>query len=184
MTGRRLDSDSNVRRLFFLSVVLFCTGFLVGLFAVGPSPDQSRSFTTPESAGILTILQFNIPVFVLLLSGVVTLGLTTVASVFLNGVLLGLTVAQALNSGMPLHVVVALVAPHALLELPALWLSSAVGLRVSVTVVRYLREKRDVALTLPEIRRMLRLSVVALLGWLLAAIIESEVTPQVAAVVT
>lgn len=75
------------------------------------------------------ILGRNLAVYLWLLLGLVSGGLTTVALLAFNGVALGQVAGFALGAGMPAGDLALLTLPHAIPELGAFLLAGAVGLR-------------------------------------------------------
>ena len=75
------------------------------------------------------ILGRNLAVYLWLLCGVLSSGLTTVAVLAFNGVALGQSVAIATQLGLPFHSVVLLLLPHGVPEFGAFCLAGAIGLQ-------------------------------------------------------
>lgn len=75
------------------------------------------------------ILRRNMTVFLMLLLGIVSAGLVTVVVLLGNGIAVGQLIGFARVSGMSLADVAYLLLPHGVLELGALCVAGAVGLR-------------------------------------------------------
>ena len=84
---------------------------------------------TPPTRLYIGIFGRNLSVYLWLLCGLVSGGLTTVALLAFNGVALGQIAGFALGAGMPVKHLALLTLPHAVPELGAFLLAGAVGLR-------------------------------------------------------
>ncbi|MDE0348888.1 MAG: stage II sporulation protein M [Gammaproteobacteria bacterium] len=84
---------------------------------------------TPPAQLCIGILGRNLAVYLWLLLGLVSGGLTTVALLTFNGVALGQVAGFALGAGMPIGDLALLTLPHAIPEVAAFLLAGAVGLR-------------------------------------------------------
>lgn len=84
-------------------------------------PDLARL-----SAGIFAR---NLAVYVLLLGGIISGGLTTAFTLAFNGFMLGQMFGFASVTGVPVSAALWLIAPHGVLELSLLLLAAAIGLQ-------------------------------------------------------
>ena len=133
----------------------------------------------PPPCGYGCILGRNLAVYVWLLCGLVSGGLTTVAVLAFNGVVLGQIVNGALDLGMSSATVARLVLPHGVPELAAFAVAGAIGLQGASLLRAWLHDLQG-AETLNAVWRP------ALVGALLlpvAAGIEVGVTVPLAACV-
>ncbi len=128
----------------------------------------------PSVSLFLKIVVRNMTVYALLLTGVITWGVTSLSTLVFNGFVLGGLMATSLRGGMPMGTLAALLLPHGIIELGAFVTAGAIGLRGWSIGRRAMRTGRfDVDLT------ALRYPVgMALAAILLAAAIESTVTRQ------
>ena len=100
--------------------------------ADAPSPAGASSGRVEEPAGwelFAFILRRNMTVFLVLLLGVVSAGLVTVMVLLGNGIAIGQLIGFAKFSGMSQLDVACLLLPHGVLELGALCVAGAVGLK-------------------------------------------------------
>ena len=100
----------------------------------------------------------NLVAMLALLLGAVSLGLVTLFGLVLNGLVIGVVIGIAVQQVDPL-VVAMLIVPHGVLEIPALLVASAVGLRFARLTVRYIRGLEATLLTRRDLREA---------GWLVA----------------
>ena len=121
----------------------------------------------------------NLTAMVVLTLGAVSLGLVTLFGLVLNGLLIGAVVGIAVQTLDPL-VVAMLILPHGVLEVPALLIASAVGLRFARLTVRYIRGLEDDLLTRRDLREAGWLVLTAALLIVVAAYIEANVTLELA----
>ena len=92
-----------------------------------PPENGHRNYTSFSLYG--WILGRNLAVYMWLLIGVLSSGLTTVAVLAFNGVALGQHVAIAMQLGLPFDSVALLLLPHGVPELGAFFLAGAIGLQ-------------------------------------------------------
>lgn len=134
--------------------------------AIGQIPRPPRLF--------LEIAGRNTTVFALLLTGLVTAGLSAALVLALNGIAVGLLVGSALSAGRDAFVLATLLVPHGLIEMPAFVVAGAVGLR-GWRVARRALQTGDPELP-PELATLGGPILFGFIALLLAAVIESTVT--------
>lgn len=167
------------------AVALFVLGAAVGAVAVGYADLDALSrlasgrSVVPETLTVGVILANNLVAAAVTLGGAVTFGLLSALSMLVNGMLVGTLVAVTAGDAS-LLLLAALLLPHGVVELPALWLAGAVGLRVAHRLVRYLRGVDERPLTRAEAVEVALLVVVVVALIAVAAWIEVHVTPRVA----
>lgn len=124
-----------------------------------------------------TYLFHNAPILLLLAVGALTGGLVTLLVLMSNGIVEGSVLAVAHSNG-ELSDALGAVLPHALFEIPAMTLASAVGFAPLSIIVR-LSLKRTVY-TKTELRDAVLLIAAAFALVIIAAMIEAWITPYVA----
>ncbi len=100
-----------------------------GLERVVEARERAHAQEASSARLCIGILGRNLAVYVWLLCGLVSGGLTTVALLAFNGVALGQVGGFALGAGMPIGDLALLTLPHAIPEVGAFLLAGAVGLR-------------------------------------------------------
>jgi len=173
---------------FPAAAVLLCVSALAG-FLLGsavpidalPMPEQSGTDSASIFPPLTTsaIAVNNLVAMGFLLLGAVSVGLLTVVGLVLNGVLIGAVVGIAVQQLEP-AVVAALIVPHGVLEIPALLIASAIGLRFGRLTVRYIRGLEDELVTRRDLREAGWLVAVAVLLIVAAAYIEANLTIEIA----
>jgi stage II sporulation protein M len=174
-----------LRRYVPVATLVLCVsgvvGFLLGsAVPLGSLPTPAGGGTGPFPALTTADLAVNNLVAMVALSlGAVSLGLVTVLGLVLNGLLIGAVVGIAVQQVDPL-VVAMLIVPHGVLEVPALLVASAVGLRFAWLTVRYIRGLENQLLTRQDLREAGWLLAVSAALILVAAYIEANATIPIA----
>ena len=91
--------------------------------------ERTRNQEAPSARLCIGILGRNLSIYLWVLCGLVSGGLTAVALLAFNGVALGQVAGFALGAGMPIGDLALLTLPHAIPEVGAFLLAGAVGLR-------------------------------------------------------
>lgn len=180
-----------VRRQLLLSVAVFFAFALVGYFLVGPAvtdelarapmtdPDcrtPTDGFISDTTAGYFTN---NVGVAVVMMGG---MGLLTVGAMAYNGILMGAAWHVTVGLGASNQLVAACVLPHAVVEVPGLWLAGAFGLFLPWRAASYLLGRREAIVDPVEEANLVQLFVLVTATILLAAVIEAHVSELVARV--
>jgi len=141
-------------------------------FGPGTTADVLPELTT------MTIFLNNARVAFIAALGAVTGGATSVFVLLLNGFVVGAVVnAGAKASSLP--VVLALIVPHGVLELPAFWVVSALAFRVTHRFGRFVWGADDRPLTRQEAFEAAVIFVAMVAVLLVAAAIEVHLTPAI-----
>jgi len=74
----------------------------------------------------------------------------------------------------------ALIIPHALFELPAMWIAGAAGFKIPCELIRYITNKKEYFLNRNEITDFLLLAGTSFALVVVAAFIEANVTQKIA----
>lgn len=173
-------------KLIALCFMIFVLGIAAGFWLV-PSPrsvfEEVIEYFRPFielPAYMLAIMIFVNNFLKTLILGVLLglfIGIPPVIFVFLNGLLIGLTCSVAIED-FGVALTLASILPHGVLEIPALLISSALGIRVGLTVYgRIKRRVLDVKGTLKGcVKAYFKIAVPLLM---MAAVIEVYITPLV-----
>ena len=170
------------RSYFLFSVVLFLLGAVVGVAIADRGVDLFAQLglgrgesVFPSEPSVSFLLVNNTRAFAVFLLGALSLGLITAVGLIGNGILLGYVGAVA-TAREGLGFVVLAVAPHGVLELPALFAASAVAFRVVARTAARIAGRRSSVQTREEWRRTLGYVAVAWLVLVVAAFVEIYVT--------
>ena len=163
------------------STALFLVGVVGGvalvgrvdLFAALGVGDASGLF--PETVTAVTILVNNTRAVALMVLGALTLGLLTALALVFNGVIVGY-VAGGIAAERGLAFVVVGLAPHGILELPAIFVAAGVAFRVVHATALRVIGRREYVLGRAGWKRTGQLLVTAWVALLVAAVVEFYVT--------
>lgn len=169
--------------------ILVVLGFLAGLFLDGVADKAVEGFAQMlENSQIIDDGRINVfRLFLKNLQSVLyTIGMGFIPFIFLsafslviNSALLGLFAALYVHNGTSLLVYLAGILPHGIFELPAIVLGIACGIYICRIITNYVRfnKKGTVGPAVLNVVRVLVLNIVPLL--IVAAIVESYVTPVI-----
>lgn len=160
---------------FSVCLVLFVVGSAVG-FLVDPvgSASATASGRSLPLSGVAGIFLNNAFVAAVLVLGGVLFGGPTILTVLYNGIIVG-----SLFGRLTAPEQVLLLVPHGVLEIPALVLAAAVGLRFPQSFVAYLRGNRETAFSQADAEEVVSVSVRVFGLLLVAAAVESWFTVTV-----
>jgi stage II sporulation protein M len=174
-------------RLYVPIATLVLVGSVVAGFLLGSAVPVEALPTTENPGGngifppltTVDIAVNNLVAMTVILFGAVSLGLVSVFALVLNGLLVGAVVGIAIQQLSPL-VVLALLVPHGILEIPALLVAAAIGLRFGRLTVRYIRGLEAALVTARDLREAGWLVAVCAALIVVAAYIEANLTIAIA----
>lgn len=178
-------ADRWLRPYVLVGGMLLVVGAVVG-FAAGTvvpadvlAGQAGDSGFLPSEITFTYILGNNLVAVTVMLLGAVSVGTLTVFALLLNGFVVGFVVEFALRETTALEVVL-LIAPHGVLEIPAILLVAAIGLRFGHRTYRYVRGREERLLTGREIKEAGLIYLVAVGLIVVAAWIEANYTLAIA----
>lgn len=157
----------------------FALGSHVPLDALPTAGEGGSNPFFPDRLTTYTLAVNNLVAAFVMLLGAVSIGTVTLFGLVLNGLLLG-GVVGVVAQEVPLIVVLALIAPHGIIELPALLIVAAIGLRFARLTVRYVRGLEAELVTTRDLREAGWLVATAALMILVAAYVEANLTIEFA----
>lgn len=181
-------ADTSYKKWLIIATSLFGIGFLSGLFAPASmvnlfteeitALEELARFLAPLPQPIIFIVIFATNVSTLLASFILSpiLCLWPILVLTLNGWLLAF-VATIIVQEKSLGFVLAGLLPHGIFELPALIIGEAAAFSFGTAAILALFKKERRNLLLPNLKRNSIYLLIALALFLLAAIIETFVTP-------
>ncbi|WIV67185.1 stage II sporulation protein M [Natrialbaceae archaeon AArc-T1-2] len=140
--------------------------------------EEDLATEEPDFTATFFIVQ-NTPPFLMAIVGAVTLGTVTALIMIVNGILVG-NLAAAVGSDLGYGPTIALLAPHGIFELPALFVAAGVGFRLLHRAIQRILGSREALFTRAYLYRTGLLVVVAWLVLVLAAFIEAYLTLPIA----
>ena len=118
-------------------------------------------------------------VLVVLISGLILFSLITLISLFNTGLAIGITLFTSVQY-MGLQKTLLLFVPHAIFELPALWIAGAAGFKIPHELIQYLHGKKDYIVNKQELKEFAYLALISFVLIVIAAWIEANVTMKIA----
>ncbi|MFC4540651.1 stage II sporulation protein M [Halosolutus amylolyticus] len=190
--GVLADGWAEHRPYVWFATGLFGFGAIVGALLVAAGVDLTElllemlleEFDEEELAGGIELsatffITNNTPPFLAAIGGALTLGFVTAVIMLFNGVLIGnLVVAIGLETGI--GPIIALIVPHGIFELPALFVAAGVGFRLLHRAGQRIAGTRDALFTRAY---LVRTGALVVFGWLLlvlAAFVEAYLTVPIA----
>ncbi|MED0702324.1 MULTISPECIES: stage II sporulation protein M [Aeribacillus] len=171
---RKLVSNNKI--LFVISLLLFFGGMAGGyLFRI----DAVRGdLNYIQASDVENLLFNNIKASLVIASGLLSLGISTVIFLITNGLIVGSSIQQQLELGLSISSIFVKLIPHGIFEIPAILISGIIGLKGVSIIIEYFRTslsaKQLIKQTLFEITL---LTSIILIFLTLAAIIEWYITP-------
>lgn len=173
MTNRFQEFGNTI----YITSALFLIGLGIGIFVDVAAFEGTG---TIERRSIGFFFWRNVGVATLMLLGSVTMGIVTASTLLYNGLMFGYAIT---NTTASVATTVVLLLPHAVIEIPALVLAGAAGLQLPYGIGRYMNEKREALIERSDLTNGFRLYLYACGLLLIAAMIESKITPILASIV-
>ena len=174
-----MNWGSQMTRLFRLVAVIWVCTFSLAAAAAHAwkpfAPVASRAGLRPLEL-LTSLLQSNLLVIVLLISGALTLGALTVMQLVWTAVVFGLQVGS-LASSESLPALLSATLPHSFLELPCFWLAGEVGFKGSGHLRQYMMHGETPGPA--DLGTLYRASGLVCIIIACAALVESFITPLV-----
>ncbi len=176
----------SLQNYIFLALALFFGSAIAGFLAAGSDPELAATYVKEIGGKLEWILDLSPPLMMLaifannLFAATISMllgigfGIIPAVIAIINGAVIGIVVWHAMNVSGLAFVTIAIL-PHGIIELPTIFLSIGVGLRLGHLLFQTLQGKKvDLG---GEMR-----SVLSLLKWIvlllfLAAMIETFITP-------
>ena len=133
-----------------------------------------------DDLSFLSILKNNLLVTMLLLSGTLLLGSTTLVNLMNSGITVARLIILANACNLSLHKFLLLTLPHGIFEIPAIIIAGAAGFKIPYEIIRYLAGKKEKILTKEDIKEYLTLALISIILIVIAAWIEANVTLGIA----
>ena len=125
-------------------------------------------------------LKNNLLVVMLLLSGTLLLGSTTLVNLINSGISAARLVILAKACSLSLNKFLLLVLSHGIFEIPAIIIAGAAGFKIPYEIVRYLAGRKEQILTKDDIKEYLTLALISIILIVIAAWIEANITLKIA----
>ncbi|AEH06446.1 stage II sporulation protein M [Methanothermococcus okinawensis] len=166
-----------------MSLGIYLIGILFGFLSLPQSKFESVNIYQNIlilKSSFCIILSNNLKVIFLMLAGAITFGFSTFINLIFNGFSLGMLISNAYNSGVPIKLILALILPHGIFEIPAMLISAVAGFKIPYEVIQYLRDKKEKPITEDDIKEFLKLALISIILIIIAAFVEVYITPKIA----
>jgi len=159
--GFQKNLDDNIRNAFnvvlkakkyiILASVIFFVSMAAGVimherlaYLIKYLATFAEGLKEENTAGIiLGLFQKNLlATLVVIISGI-ALGIIPICSLSVNGAVMGVVIAAALQRGVGIVTLIALIVPHSIFELPAFFIAGGVAMRIGL--MQFRREGREPA---------------------------------------
>jgi stage II sporulation protein M len=126
--------------LYADSILAFCKKNKIDLFAQFANMIQQFQKDKTYHNAFSMIFFNNLQASLVMIASGITFGLLPILLISFNGFLLGIVLSVASHSAgqNPLQLFVTHILPHGIFELPAVFLASALGLRLGILIIRSL----------------------------------------------
>ncbi|ABR56110.1 protein of unknown function DUF95 transmembrane [Methanococcus aeolicus Nankai-3] len=166
----------------FMSLSCIIIGVLCGIY-INQQPTNSnlennnllKHQKISNLEEFILILKNNLKVYLMLLLGSLTFGLSTFYILFFNGLSIPI-----LLSNVKLIDIVAYVIPHAIFEFLGFIIAGAVGFKIPYEITLYLLDKKEKPITEEDIKEFLKLALISIVLIIIAAFVEVYITPEIA----
>ena len=115
-----------------------------------------------------------------MLAGAIIFGLSTFINLIFNGFNVGALIGSTFLTNEPLKLIVGLILPHGIFEIPAILISAIAGFKIPYEITLYLLDKKEKPITNEDIKEFLKLSLISIILIIIAAFIEVYITPKIA----
>lgn len=158
--------------LLTITTAIYVSGFVYGITSADPV-NKSGSLNTTSS--LIHLIDNNLLVCGLIISGFFTFGLTTILYLFTNGLILGESIMNNLDFGV--LKIVLLILPHGIFEIPALIVSGVIGFK-GIALIPQLFHKKNISNFIKDyFTNILLLLIVVMLFVMISGLIETYLTP-------
>ena len=163
--------------LFVVSIVLGAGLVAIGFDIFSALTGEGIEDAVPDELTLQAILVNNTIAFLAMIAlGAITLGVFALLAILINGIVIGFVAGPAVAE-QGLGETLVLLVPHGILELPAIFIAAAVGLRAGHIIVNRIRGVREQLITRSELHGLAAVIAIAWIALAIAAAIEVYVTP-------
>ena len=158
---------------FFLASGIWASGALWAQLCCPRIPEIPLDKPFVINMTAIGIFLNNLKMLLFNISGLVSCGIPTLFTLLLNGFVFGLLIRNAVDAGLPLHVIGFKTLPH-FPEYIAIWLSGAIGLSGMQLFIRLTRSG-TVPIIETDFKIIMKFILLCLLCIFMAALIEKNI---------
>ncbi|AEA47922.1 stage II sporulation protein M [Archaeoglobus veneficus] len=188
MESRKLNRIKSNGIVILLSAICYFSGFFAIITHIHPPAHMSSANIQTFSNDIKDIsdtnfnkiVKTNTSLIALLLLGSLSMGLTTLLNLTINGASLGILIATSIQNGATAGEIILLTTPHGIFEIPAIIIAGAAGFKIPYEIIRYLAGRKEQILTKEDIKEYSTMALISIILIVIAAWIEANVTLKIA----
>ena len=170
------------RQVFYFSTFMFLFSITLGLFSTSYNDYSHYPGFDPfdnSNPGFLFFFKHNINVALLLWSGALTFGGTTLLNLAFNGVVLGSAIKTTVTQ-IGLTKTLLLILPHGIFEIPGMIIAGAAGFKIPYELLRFALGKKEEIISEEDAKEFFKLVLISIILIFIAALIESTITLKIA----
>lgn len=186
------------KKIFEILIIIFVLGFIIGcIFSDKIAPflmpllKEAMGVDNASSIDALDIMIHNETTAIMVFFGSIIFGIYSIASMFVNGFVMGFLAGYTIKSTYTLIMFLALIVPHGIIEIPAFFCSCASGILLFLFIFRVIKDK-IYKNTLKEayennkknLKHAIVLILMAIVLFAVAALIEGFITPHIGNIVS
>ncbi|KXY70199.1 stage II sporulation protein M [Bacillus sp. FSL W7-1294] len=171
--SKKWISKQHFWKLFFSSACIYVSAFILGLILSKYIGVEAGKTVGAQSSAI-DYITHNLKSAVFVASGLITVSLSTIYYLFLNGFFLGATLV-AVGDFHSYGVAIASILVHGIFELPAIILVGGIGL-YPVCIIYYLLRNKKINIRV-HLRNCVFMAVMSISLFIIAAVLEAYVSP-------
>ena len=180
------------KKIFYMLMILFAIGFIIAFIMADdiapvlmPMLKEALLEGNVTSIDAFSIMFHNLKSAITIFFASTLFGIFAVISIIANGFVVGFMAGYTIKSFNTLIIFLALILPHGIIEIPALFLSCASGILLFLFIFRVLKDKinhysftESYQNNKKTLKHILILISIAILLFVIAALIEGFITPQ------
>ena len=186
------------KKIFYILIILFSIGFIIAYIVADdiapvlmPILKEALTGGNVTSIDAFSIMFHNLKSAITIFIASIFFGIFAVISTITNGFVVGFMAGHTIKSFNSLIIFLALIIPHGVIEIPALFLSCASGILMFLFIFRILKDKINY-FSFTEayknqkktLKHALVLISLAIILFVIAALIEGFITPQLGNIVS
>lgn len=171
---------TSAKKLIIVSSCFLISGLIAGFISFGNTSFTARELSFLPEFNFTSIFLNNFTVLLILIfSGIAFIGITTLGMLFINGYIVGISVA-GIADGSGLMLALLWIVPHGLFEFPGFLIAAAAGLRIPVNLVSYFVENQDYVVSKRDVFEISIFAAISTLLIFMGSIVEIYITPVIA----
>ncbi|HDR4557480.1 hypothetical protein CN917_26030 [Bacillus thuringiensis] len=163
-----------LKKQFILAALIYFGTVLFGVFSYFIVPYDLGEMGINTKTNWLEYFIHNGTINLIIIFSFLSLGLITVGSLLLNGIVMGYMFGHAIQTNAVMKFLL-LLAPHGIIEIPTAWLASAVSFFIISYTIKKIKNKEKIDFKF-LIFTILKYTIITEILILIAGIIEENIT--------